>query len=119
MSGFLKNLFPKTLFAEPSFATDVPTALREAVRKSEAAMLKSNYQGGLGDQNEFSGTTFVATVVRGDMLWCANCGDSRLIVGVQEGGALVAKDVSEDHKPDAPAEKARIQAAGGRVFAVR
>jgi serine/threonine protein phosphatase PrpC len=76
-------------------------------------------QGGLGDQNEFSGTTFVATVVRGDMLWCANCGDSRLIVAVQEGGCLVAKDVSEDHKPDAPAEKARIVAAGGRVFAVR
>ena len=68
-------------------------------------MLKSNYQGGLGDQNEFSGTTFVATVVRGDMLWCANIGDSRLIVGVNEGGAVVAKDVSEDHKPDAPAEK--------------
>jgi hypothetical protein len=32
-------------------------------------MLKSNYQGGLGDQCEFSGTTFVATVIRGDMLW--------------------------------------------------
>mmetsp|Transcript_13748 Transcript_13748/g.16361 ORF Transcript_13748/g.16361 Transcript_13748/m.16361 type:complete len:341 (+) Transcript_13748:53-1075(+) len=119
VSGFLKNLFSKTLFAEPSFADDVPAALREAVRKSEAAMLKSNYQGGLGDQNEFSGTTFVATVIRGNMLWCANCGDSRLIVGVKENGTLVAKDVSEDHKPDAPAEKARIQAAGGRVFAVR
>jgi serine/threonine protein phosphatase PrpC len=46
-------------------------------------------------------------------------GDSRLIVAVKENGNLVAKDVSEDHKPDAPAEKARIQAAGGRVFAVR
>lgn len=29
VSGFLKNLFSKTLFAEPSFATDVPQALRE------------------------------------------------------------------------------------------
>jgi len=69
VSGFLKTEFPKALFEEPTFATDVPSALREAVRKAEAAMLKSNYQGGLGDQNEFSGTTFVATVVRGDMLW--------------------------------------------------
>jgi len=118
VSQFLKALFPKTLFAEPAFATDVPAALREAVRKSEAAMLKSNYQGGLGDQNEFSGTTFVAAVIRQNMLWCANIGDSRLIVGVRERGAIVAKDVSEDHKPDAPLEKARIQAAGGRVFAV-
>jgi hypothetical protein len=29
VSGFLKNIFSKTLFAEPSFATDVPAALRE------------------------------------------------------------------------------------------
>ena len=44
VSWFLRTAFPKALFAEPSFATDVPTALREAVRKAEAAMLKSNYQ---------------------------------------------------------------------------
>ena len=69
VSAFLRNIFPKTLFAEAAFASDVPTALREAMKKSEAAMLKSNFQGGLGDQNEFSGTTFVATVIRGDMLW--------------------------------------------------
>ena len=36
---------------------------------------------------------------------CANVGDSRLIVGVREDGRIVAKDVSEDHKPDAPLEK--------------
>jgi hypothetical protein len=44
VSGFLRTAFPKALFAEPSFATDVPTALREAVRQAEAAMLQSNYQ---------------------------------------------------------------------------
>ena len=69
VSAFLRNVFPQFLFGESTFATDVPTALREAMRKSEATMLKSNYQGGLGDQCEFSGTTFVATVIRGDMLW--------------------------------------------------
>jgi serine/threonine protein phosphatase PrpC len=90
------------------------------VRKSEAAMLKSNYlHGGLGDQKEFSGTTFVATLVRGNMLWCANCGESRLLVAVKENGSIVAKDVSEDHKPGSPLEKQRILAAGGRVFSVR
>ena len=41
-------------------------------------------------------------------LQCANVGDSRLIVGVKEDGTIVAKDVSEDHKPDNPAEKVRF-----------
>lgn len=119
VSNFLKNLFPRTLFDEPSFAQDVPLALSTAISKCEEAMLKPPHSGGLGDRNEFSGTTFVATVVRGNQLWCANIGDSRLVVGVMEDGAMVGKDVSEDHKPDLPSEKARILATGGRVFAVR
>lgn len=77
----------QTLFDEPSFAQDVPLALSTAISKCEEAMLKPPHSGGLGvylcvsscvyvidgcisgDRNEFSGTTFVATVVRGNQLW--------------------------------------------------
>jgi len=119
VSRYLKDMFPEALFDSPSFAQDVPVALATAIARCEEAMLKPPHQGGLGDRNEFSGTTFVATVIRGNQLWCANIGDSRLIVGMREEGRIVGKDVSEDHKPDSPAEKARILATGGRVFAVR
>jgi len=50
------------------------------------------------------------------MLYVANCGDSRAVAAVAAPGtALVAKDLSRDHKPDDPIEKARIVACGGFV----
>ena len=67
---------------------------------------------------EFSGSTFVFAAMRGGALLVANCGDSRVTLGVEVDGAIKAQALSIDHKPDAPEEKARIVAAGGRVFAV-
>jgi len=43
----------------------------------------------------------------------ANLGDSRAVL-VQRNGS--ASPVSEDHKPNRPDERARVQAAGGRVI---
>jgi hypothetical protein len=67
---------------------------------------------------EFSGSTFVFAAMRAGTLLVANCGDSRVTLGVEDGGRVKAEAVSMDHKPELPKEKARILAAGGRVFAV-
>jgi len=45
-------------------------------------------------------------------------GDSRVTLARELGGSLKAVPLSLDHKPDGPAEEARILAAGGRVFSV-
>lgn len=44
-------------------------------------------------------------------IYCANAGDSRTVM-CEKG---VAVDLSEDHKPDLPAERSRIVGAGGEV----
>ena len=68
---------------------------------------------------KFSGTTAVMCTILGNVLTCANVGDSRVILGMlNDDGQLVVDEVSNDHKPDNPAEKKRIEEAGGRVFAV-
>merc|ERR1719199_2041219 len=45
-------------------------------------------------------------------LFCANVGDSRAVLGRIDGTAV---RLTEDHKPNLPAEKKRIQAKGGAV----
>ncbi|CAE7763028.1 PPC6-7, partial [Symbiodinium microadriaticum] len=53
--------------------------------------------------------------MRGSSYWIANCGDSRAVMARRNGGKLVAVDLSRDHKPDDPQEKARILSWGGFV----
>jgi len=64
-----------------------------------------------------SGTTCIASYLKGNVLHVANVGDSRAVLGRMEGGGTIrAIDLSHDQKPDRPDEMARIVASGGRVF---
>ncbi|KAL4855454.1 putative protein phosphatase 2C 11 [Chlorella vulgaris] len=56
-----------------------------------------------------AGCTAVVALLMGDRLYVANAGDSRAVLC--RGGKALA--MSEDHKPAAPDERARIMAAGG------
>eukprot|EP01071_Lankesteria_metandrocarpae_P009772 Lankesteria_metandrocarpae@DN5246_c0_g1_i1.p1 len=57
------------------------------------------------------GCAAVAVVILGKTLWCANCGDARVVLS-RRG---VAVQLSKDHKPDRPDEQQRILMAGGFV----
>merc|ERR1711871_1657176 len=52
------------------------------------------------------------------MMHVAHVGDSRIVLAkraADNSDNLTAFDLTKDHKPDDPAEKARIEANGGRV----
>lgn len=67
----------------------------------------------------FSGTTLTMIIVRGMKVTVVNIGDSRAIAGVQlmsqAGSPIKVMPLSVDHKPELPAEEARICSSGGRV----
>jgi len=63
----------------------------------------------------FSGTTAVFGVKIKETMYVANAGDSRCVLARQSGGSVQAVPLSEDNKPDQPAERQRIIEAGGRV----
>ncbi|GIL57287.1 hypothetical protein Vafri_12545 [Volvox africanus] len=58
-----------------------------------------------------AGATATVALVRGDRLWVAGVGDSRCVLS----HAGTAQVLTNDHKPDDPKERARIQNAGGFV----
>lgn len=57
------------------------------------------------------GCTAIVTVLKSGKIFAANAGDSRAVL-CREGKALA---LSEDHKPDRPDEKERIEKLGGEV----
>ena len=62
----------------------------------------------------FTGCTATVCLITKTDIYCANAGDSRSILARSGQGNIVVA-LSEDHKPDNTAEKARIMAAGGFV----
>lgn len=62
----------------------------------------------------YTGCTATVVLITKDDYYCANAGDSRTVLG-RSSGVKKCEPLSEDHKPDNEAEKARIEAAGGFV----
>jgi len=67
-----------------------------------------------------SGACAIVTYVRDNKLWVAGVGDCQAILGSRRpdgdnGTMLVATMLSVPHRPDAPGERARIEAAGAWI----
>jgi len=86
--------------AQPSLSAE---ALREAYLATDRRIL------GEGTESGAAAATFY---VQGRRFLAANAGDVRIVLA--EGGRAV--DLTLDHKPDLPEERARIEALGGRVI---
>lgn len=63
-----------------------------------------------------SGTTASVVVVRGNKLYVAHVGDSGVVFGMQNSpkDTVKALEVTQDHKPELPKERERIEGLGGR-----
>jgi len=113
VSQTFRDALANEMFNHPDWATDIKSAAADAIAKCERNLLR-NYR----IDSEFSGTTLSMAIIRGNHVTGVNIGDSRVILGKEEGGSIAAQDITFDHKPDTPKEKERILACGGRVFAV-
>jgi len=114
-------------------AKNILSRLRDRAKNfSDEAALKTALSGGFKQtEHNFiqhakktgntSGTTVCSMTVFGPdenmrlRLFTANVGDSRAVLGTAGGRAV---RLTEDHKPDLPSEKKRIEANGGSVVEV-
>merc|ERR1719273_378508 len=58
------------------------------------------------------GSTGVIAIIQKESILVANVGDSRAIIVQKDGDQIKTLAMSQDHKPNLPHEKARIEAAG-------
>mmetsp|Transcript_133758 Transcript_133758/g.198897 ORF Transcript_133758/g.198897 Transcript_133758/m.198897 type:complete len:297 (+) Transcript_133758:237-1127(+) len=109
-STFVTSTFPRILAPKlknetvATINTCMPQKLQEALAETDNQL--SQISKALTD-----GTTATVCCLTNNKLFTANIGDSRAILS----RAFTAIDLSKDHKPDDPVEKARIVAAGGVV----
>ena len=90
------------LILDRFFSSNIEEALRNAFAKTDKEFLAT-------ERND--GSTAIVAVIEGNMLYIANLGDSRAVL--EKNGEV--EFATEDHKPNHPKEKARIEAAGGFV----
>lgn len=118
ISNFVQSQLAQTIWNHELFETDPKTALKDAF-----ASVQSEIES-LCDRREFdaslSGCT--ATVIIHDIskskLFCGHLGDSRAVLAKKDPNSpktVSAFDLTEDHKPTLPLERARIEATGGEV----
>lgn len=109
-SQFVKHKLCENLLRSSRFHMD-------AVEACHAAFLTTNSQLHADKVDDsMSGTTAVTVLVRGRMLYVANAGDSRAVIGERRGDEIVAVDLSIDQTPFRPDELERVKLCGARVL---
>jgi len=117
VSDLAINMIPKFILSSPDVKTNLPDVLAKTFPKMHQFILKS--AAAQGFDADLSGCT--ATVVFHDKqaakLTVAHVGDSGSCIGRRSEGSkiLTTKVLVEDHKPEHPEERARIESRGGRV----
>ena len=84
----------------------------EAYKSTDAELLAQCHS----LKNHYSSTTSVTAFVAGGLMAIGNLGDSPLFIITRTPAAGVSgSQVTTDHKPDQPIERARIEGSGGSV----
>mmetsp|Transcript_69221 Transcript_69221/g.165990 ORF Transcript_69221/g.165990 Transcript_69221/m.165990 type:complete len:444 (-) Transcript_69221:194-1525(-) len=102
---------PYYLARSAAFPKDMKAALTEAFESAQKEIVMKAVTEGWDVQA--SGSTAVAACWKGDTVWTANCGDSRCVISTEKNRTVTFE--TEDHKPNTPAEKERIEKMGGEV----
>jgi len=105
-SSYVAKTLPMILFENENFPEDIPKAMSEAFSETDIQFLTRAKKTKIKD-----GSTGIVICIYGNKLYVANTGDSRGVMC--RGGETVV--LSEDHKPNLPIEKKRVEKYGGKV----
>jgi len=106
-----EHLFNNIVGSE-HFPGDIFKAIEDGFQETDAEYLKIDKKFHHDD-----GTTATVMLVVGSMLYTAHVGDSRAVMGtLRSDGTITATPLTEDHKPQLPSERQRVESTGGTVI---
>mmetsp|Transcript_37581 Transcript_37581/g.79864 ORF Transcript_37581/g.79864 Transcript_37581/m.79864 type:complete len:449 (-) Transcript_37581:79-1425(-) len=120
ISNFVKDNLPKLLLRQKGLARNPLECLTLAFEKTQDLIEKATRMNELDGMRSGSTASVVLHFHSEDRnLYVAHVGDSRVVMGRKTSStpeeAWLAADLTEDHKPNIPEERARIEKAGGMV----
>lgn len=127
VSNFVKECLPKLLLMDPDLPKNPLTALKKAFEKTQQLIVRSTELNHIDASRSGTTCSVIFYDHRLNTLHIAHVGDSRCVLArsaslgekdakaASSPPAWEAVDLTQDHKPDTPQEKARIEAAGGKV----
>lgn len=121
VSNFVKDHLPKILFSQEEFSTNPEEAIKKTFEKTQYLIEKATAMKTIDASTSGTTCSIVLHSVEHKMLYVAHVGDSRVVLGkklLQANGEYEwgAVDLTIDHKPDLPEERARIEKNGGVVI---
>eukprot|EP00929_Paragymnodinium_shiwhaense_P082675 TRINITY_DN4369_c0_g3_i1.p1 TRINITY_DN4369_c0_g3~~TRINITY_DN4369_c0_g3_i1.p1 ORF type:complete len:578 (-),score=120.98 TRINITY_DN4369_c0_g3_i1:25-1758(-) len=120
VSNFVKENMPKLLLQQKCLQQDPPTAIGNAFEKMQRLIIQANESRQIDANRSGCTCSVIFYDQKLNMLHVGHVGDSRCVLGrvdktAAEAHRCQAIDLTIDHKPDLPEERARIEKAGGRV----
>lgn len=121
ISNFIKENLPKLLLQQPNLKEDPLTALSVTFEKTQQLIVQATKMKMIDASQSGSTVSVIYHDLAENVLHVAHVGDSRCVLGkykseASEANRWSAYDLTVDHKPNMPEERARIEAAGGRVI---
>jgi len=122
ISNYVKDQLPKVLVAQDCIEADPIKALQNAFSQTQMLIEQATAIGLIDARSSGSTCSVIIHDHGSNVLFVAHVGDSRCVLGIGPSSSWQAgsdewraRDLTEDHKPSDPAERKRIEEAGGRV----
>ena len=110
---FLRNNLLNYIINNNYFPKDIPNAIRQGFKKiDEDYLMKHAFINNKLEDN--SGSCGLILLLVNNLVYIANVGDSRCVGSFKKG--KIQKDITLDHKPNAPYERERIIKNGGKIY---
>lgn len=96
-------------------SADLGGVLKKAFLETNAAMLQGSSE--LSETAQEAGSTAVVVLLRAQLAWVGWVGDSRCVKGAKgKDGTWGAVELTQDHHPDHPGERKRLEKAGAYIM---